>query len=147
MGQYSHAEAPSKILLQQATCDYKEFSHRHGKSGSGSVYAGVLDDGATKIAVKKLEGVTQGDRQNQNRSGNDGQNYNLPKLMGYCERAEPRLLVCKFMEEGSLDQWLFASSSARVTTLLEDKADEQAATRFMWGIRYVIAVSVVKELA
>ncbi|MCO5569915.1 hypothetical protein L7F22_023629 [Adiantum nelumboides] len=109
---------PPRYSYNELHAATERFSHRLEKSGFGSIYAGVLDDGATKIAIKKLEGVRQGDRQNQNQSGNDGQNYNLLELMGYCEGTEQRLLVYKYMEKGSLNQWLFASSSARVTTLL-----------------------------
>ncbi|MCO5554580.1 hypothetical protein L7F22_008110 [Adiantum nelumboides] len=147
---FLHAEAPSKVLLHELHAATKGFSHLLGKGGFGSVYAGVLDDGTTKVAVKKLEGVRQGDKEFKTEIAIMGgiHHYNLLELMGYCsEGAEKRLLVYKYMEKGSLDQWIFASSSARVTTLLDDKADEQATTRLKWGIRYAIAVGVAKGLA
>ncbi|KAI5056018.1 hypothetical protein GOP47_0029539 [Adiantum capillus-veneris] len=150
LGNAAMLKLPPRYSYNELHAATKGFSQLLGKGGFGSVYAGVLADGTTKIAVKKLEGMKQGEKEFKTELAIMGgiHHYNLLQLMGYCaEGADRRLLVYKYMERGSLDQWLFASSSARVSSFSNDEAEEQSMTRLKWGVRYAISVDVAKGLA
>ncbi|KAI5056017.1 hypothetical protein GOP47_0029538 [Adiantum capillus-veneris] len=150
LGNTAMLKLPPRYSYNELHAATKGFSHLLGKGGFGSVYAGVLADGTTKVAVKKLEGMKQGEKEFKTELAIMGgiHHYNLLQLMGYCaEGSDQRLLVYKYMENGSLDQWLFASSSARVSSFSNDEAGEQSMTRLKWGVRYAIAVDVAKGLA
>ena len=68
--------------LQSAT---KNFSERLGRGGFGSVFKGILTDGSL-VAIKKLEGVSQGEKQICMEVSTIGvtQHVNLVKLVGFC---------------------------------------------------------------
>nr|XP_016488087.1 PREDICTED: G-type lectin S-receptor-like serine/threonine-protein kinase At1g34300 [Nicotiana tabacum] len=81
--------------LQNAT---NNFSIKHGQSGFGSVYQGVLADG-TRIAVKKLEGVGQGKKEFRAEVSIIGSihHLHLVRLRGYCAEGTHRLLAYEYM--------------------------------------------------
>ncbi|KAI3824722.1 hypothetical protein L1987_06193 [Smallanthus sonchifolius] len=68
--------------LQIAT---KNFSEKLGGGGFGSVFKGVLSDSSI-VAVKKLESVSQGDKQFRSEVSTIGtiQHVNLVRLRGFC---------------------------------------------------------------
>ncbi|RCV23974.1 hypothetical protein SETIT_5G048200v2 [Setaria italica] len=101
---YSYAD------LRAAT---KNFSERLGGGGFGSVYRGALNGGyAADVAVKKLEGLRQGDKQFRTEVNTLGliQHVNLVRLVGFCSSRQDKLLVYEYMPNGSLDTYLFKSS-------------------------------------
>ncbi|RLN28100.1 hypothetical protein C2845_PM05G37860 [Panicum miliaceum] len=111
----------------------KNFSDKLGGGAFGSVFRGQLLDG-TAIAVKKLEGLRQGEKQFRAEVSTLGtiQHVNLIRLLGFCsEGGDRKLLVYEFMPNGSLDRHLFG------TTLYT----------LSWRARYHIAVGVAKGLA
>ncbi|KAF7078640.1 hypothetical protein CFC21_083041 [Triticum aestivum] len=89
----------------------KNFSDRLGGGGFGSVYRGVLKSGdtITEVAVKKLEGLRQGDKQFRTEVNTLGriQHVNLVRLLGFCSSADEKLLVYEYMPNGSLEGYLF----------------------------------------
>ncbi|KAL6864685.1 hypothetical protein ACP4OV_015836 [Aristida adscensionis] len=115
--------------LDRAT---KSFSEKLGGGGFGSVFKGVLSD-STSIAVKRLDGVLQGEKQFRAEVSSVGliQHINLVKLIGFCCKGDKRLLVYEHMLNGSLDAHLFQSN----------------ATLLNWSIRYQIAKGVAKGLS
>lgn len=120
---FSYAE------LKQAT---RNFSKEIGKGGFGTVYRGILDGGRV-IAVKRLEGVLQGDVEFWAEVSTLGRinHRNLVKLWGFCAENEHKLLVYEYVENGSLDKILLKNS----TSVLG------------WDQRYNIAVGTAKGLA
>ena len=110
----------------------KRFSERLGGGGFGSVFKGVLGD-KTIIAVKRLDGARQGDKQFRAEVSSIGliQHINLVKLIGFCCEGDKRILVYEHMPNGSLDAHLFQSS----------------ATVLNWSIRYQIATGVARGLS
>uniref|UniRef100_A0A453NKT3 non-specific serine/threonine protein kinase n=1 Tax=Aegilops tauschii subsp. strangulata TaxID=200361 RepID=A0A453NKT3_AEGTS len=92
----------------------KNFSNRLGGGGFGSVYRGVLKSGdtVTEVAVKKLEGLRQGDKQFRTEVNTLGriQHVNLVRLLGFCSSADEKLLVYEYMPNGSLEGYLFKGS-------------------------------------
>jgi hypothetical protein len=91
----------------------KSFSEKLGGGAFGSVYKGVLSDSKTTIAVKKLDGASQGEKQFRAEVSSVGliQHLNLVKLIGFCCEGEHRLLVYEHMLNGSLDGHLFKKSN------------------------------------
>uniref|UniRef100_A0ACD5UY19 Uncharacterized protein n=1 Tax=Avena sativa TaxID=4498 RepID=A0ACD5UY19_AVESA len=116
------------INLQRAT---KNFSEKLGAGGFGAVFKGFLND-STAIAVKRLDGVCQGEKQFRAEVRSIGiiQHINLLKLVGFCTEGDSRLLVYEHMQNSSLDAHLFGSN----------------ATTLKWSIRYQIAVGVARGL-
>ncbi|XP_039139831.1 G-type lectin S-receptor-like serine/threonine-protein kinase At2g19130 [Dioscorea cayenensis subsp. rotundata] len=114
--------------LQRVT---KNFSHKLGSGSFGSVFKGVLLD-STAIAVKKLEGLRQGEKQFRAEVSTLGtiQHVNLVPLRGFCVEGTKRLLVFDYMPNGSLDSHLFHSND----NVLD------------WSARYRIALGIARGL-
>ncbi|CAM8937376.1 unnamed protein product [Rhodiola kirilowii] len=114
--------------LQAAT---KNFSDKIGGGAFGSVYKGILPD-STVIAVKKLEGISQGEKQFRTEVSTIGtiQHLNLVRLRGFCSEGTNKLLVYDCMPNGSLDAHLF---------------DKQK-TALNWRTRYQIALGTARGL-
>ncbi|XP_052161815.1 G-type lectin S-receptor-like serine/threonine-protein kinase At2g19130 [Oryza glaberrima] len=95
----------SYSFLQHCT---KNFSDKLGQGSFGSVYKGSLPN-SKMIAVKKLQGMRQGEKQFQTEVRALGRIHhtNLVCLKGFCLRGAERLLVYEFMVNGSLDCHLF----------------------------------------
>jgi hypothetical protein len=89
----------------------KNFSEMLGGGGFGTVYRGVLN-GGTEVAVKKLEGLRQGDKQFRTEVSTLGliKHVNLVQLLGFCSSGDEKMLVYEYMRNGSLDAYLFGGS-------------------------------------
>ncbi|KAD4981820.1 hypothetical protein E3N88_18491 [Mikania micrantha] len=113
--------------LQTAT---KNFSEKLGGGGFGSVFKGTLPDSSV-VAVKKLESVSQGEKQFRTEVSTIGtiQHVNLVRLRGFCSEGNSKLLVYDYMPNGSLDAHLFST----------DKVLD-------WKTRYQIAVGTARGL-
>ncbi|VAH82918.1 unnamed protein product [Triticum turgidum subsp. durum] len=113
------------------------FSDKLGGGSFGSVFKGSLPDAtATLVAVKKLEGVRQGEKQFRAEVSTIGtiQHVNLIRLLGFCSEGTRRLLVYEHMPNGSLDRHLFGSSSSPGHGVLS------------WETRYQIALGIARGL-
>ncbi|PAN38101.1 hypothetical protein PAHAL_7G147200 [Panicum hallii] len=110
----------------------KNFTEKLGDGGFGSVFKGCLSD-SVAIAVKRLDGARQGEKQFRSEVSSIGiiQNVNLVKLIGFCCEGDRRLLVYEYMPNRSLDVHLFQSHGAVLG----------------WNIRYQIALGVARGLA
>ncbi|WVZ85594.1 hypothetical protein U9M48_032503 [Paspalum notatum var. saurae] len=117
------------VDMKRAT---KNFSELLGRGGFGSVFKGWLN-GSIAIAVKRLNGVRQGEKQFRAELSSIGiiQHINLVKLIGFCCEGDTRLLVYEHMPNGSLDSHLFQSHGK----ILD------------WTIRYQIALGIARGLA
>ncbi|XP_068644513.1 G-type lectin S-receptor-like serine/threonine-protein kinase At2g19130 [Aristolochia californica] len=110
----------------------KNFSEKLGGGGFGSVFKGSLPD-STVVAVKKLEGLGQGEKQFRAEVSTIGtiQHLNLARLRGFCSERSHRLLVYDYMSKGSLDSHLFGKNSEVLR----------------WETRYQIALGTARGLA
>ncbi|KAM1358480.1 hypothetical protein TB2_045452 [Malus domestica] len=116
--------------MQDAT---KNFSEKLGGGGFGSVFKGTLPDSSV-IAVKKLESVSQGEKQFRTEVSTIGtiQHVNLVRLRGFCSEGAKRMLVYDYMPNGSLDSHLFNDQHPNVLN---------------WRTRYQIALGTARGLA
>lgn len=79
-----------------------------GYGGFGFVYKAILPQGKV-VAVKKLSmDACQGMREFQAEMETLAkiQHKHLVEILGYCKSGQERLLVYRFVENGSLDEWL-----------------------------------------
>lgn len=115
--------------LQNAT---KNFSEKLGGGGFGSVFKGRLPD-SSFIAVKKLESISQGEKQFRSEVSTIGtiQHVNLVRLRGFCSEGTKKLLVYDYMPNGSLDAHLFHEKDSEVLD---------------WKKRYQIALGTARGL-
>ncbi|PWA37578.1 S-locus glycoprotein domain-containing protein [Artemisia annua] len=115
--------------LQAAT---KNFSDKLGGGGFGSVYKAVLRDSSI-VAVKKLEGISQGEKQFRSEVSTIGtiQHINLVRLRGFCAEGDSKLLVYDYLPNGSLHSHLFHEKQDNVLN---------------WKTRYHIALGIARGL-
>ncbi|KAI5001276.1 hypothetical protein ZWY2020_025926 [Hordeum vulgare] len=114
----------------------KKFSEKLGGGGFGSVFKGELGV-STSIAVKRLDGSRQGEKQFRAEVSSIGliQHINLVKLIGFCCEGDHRLLVYEHMLNGSLDGLLFKKSNNVDVVVLN------------WDTRYQITLGVARGLS
>ncbi|KAK9062382.1 hypothetical protein SSX86_019568 [Deinandra increscens subsp. villosa] len=109
----------------------KNFSEKLGGGGFGSVFKGTLPDSSV-VAVKKLESVSQGEKQFRTEVSTIGsiQHMNLVRLRGFCSEGTSKLLVYDYMPNGSIGAHLFSKDG-----LVLD-----------WKTRYQIALGTARGL-
>uniref|UniRef100_A0A9I9CEU1 Receptor-like serine/threonine-protein kinase n=1 Tax=Cucumis melo TaxID=3656 RepID=A0A9I9CEU1_CUCME len=109
------------------------FSNKIGEGGFGPVYKGKLSCGQ-EIAVKRLaEGSGQGQSEFKNEVLliSQLQHRNLVKLLGFCIHQEETLLVYEYMQNKSLDYFLF---------------DNQRRSLLNWQKRLDIIIGIARGL-
>ncbi|CAN6214367.1 unnamed protein product [Urochloa humidicola] len=119
--------------LQEATENFSE-NNKLGEGGFGTVYKGTLSDGQ-QIAVKKLLGST--DEHGLHQLHNEIQvlaelqHKNLVRLQGFCLHRAETLLVYEYIQNGSLDNFLF---------------DDSGENAINWEQRYNIIIGIAKGI-
>ncbi|KAK1604149.1 hypothetical protein QYE76_027822 [Lolium multiflorum] len=130
------AGLPRKFSFQALAAATDDFQCVAGRGSSGTVFRGILDDG-TQVAVKRLGGAEHADKEFKAEVSAiaGAQHVNLARLLGFCLGA-PRFLVYEYMENGSLDRWIFPCAN-----------DRRERSCLPWARRYQVAVDVAKALA
>ncbi|XP_062086973.1 G-type lectin S-receptor-like serine/threonine-protein kinase At1g61550 [Humulus lupulus] len=108
-------------------------TNKLGQGGFGSVYKGKLPDGR-EIAVKRLSSSSgQGTEEFKNELIliSKLQHRNLVRLLGCCIEKEEKLLVYEFMQNKSLDNFIF---------------DPRGREQLNWGTRVNIILGVARGL-
>ncbi|CAF2125039.1 G-type lectin S-receptor-like serine/threonine-protein kinase At1g34300 [Brassica napus] len=126
------SSAPMRFSYKELQRCTKGFKEKLGAGGFGAVYKGVLVN-RTAVAVKRLEGIEQGEKQFRTEVATIGSTHhlNLVRLIGFCSQGRHRLLVYEFMKNGSLDNFLFAAESGRLLN---------------WQYRFSIALGTAKAI-
>lgn len=125
---------PTRFTYKELHHITNGFERQLGKGGFGAVYSGKLLNG-TQVAVKKLESLKQGNKEFKAEVAIMAgiSHNNLLCLRGFCAQKGHRLLVYEYMENGSLDQWLFAEAHKR--------------SQLTWDVRCKIALGIARGLA
>ncbi|EOA12977.1 hypothetical protein CARUB_v10025960mg [Capsella rubella] len=119
-------------VIAAATNNFSD-NNKLGKGGFGIVYKGQLSHGQ-EIAVKRLSEMTP--------KGVEGfaietkliamlQHTNLVRLVGFCSNADEKILVYEFLENSSLDRYLF---------------DTTRGSLLNWEYRMKITLGIVRGL-
>jgi serine/threonine protein kinase len=107
-------EKPIRFLPQQLAGFTENYSTILGSGGFGVVFKGKFPNGA-HVAVKVLNGELnkQVEEQFMAEVSTMGRTYhiNLVRLYGFCFDRAIRALVYEYMENGSLDRFLFSSNN------------------------------------
>ncbi|KDP30661.1 hypothetical protein JCGZ_16686 [Jatropha curcas] len=101
--------APVQFSYKDLHRTTKGFKEKLGAGGFGAVYKGILAN-RTVVAIKRLEGIEQGEKQFRMEVATISSTHhlNLVRLIGFCSEGRHRLLVYEFMKNGSLDNFLFS---------------------------------------
>ncbi|WVZ69816.1 hypothetical protein U9M48_018545 [Paspalum notatum var. saurae] len=137
-------DLPREFSYGEVRAMTQDFRTMVGEGGFAQVFRGLLDDGSTAVAVKRItvtgDGAVGGedDFLREISIVANVHHRSLVRLLGYClpRRAggSSRYLVYPFFENGSLDSWLFHGGDERRRLL-------------PWPARRCIAVDVAKALA
>ncbi|GLU01148.1 hypothetical protein SLE2022_184720 [Rubroshorea leprosula] len=126
-------EKPVRYTAQQLDDFTRNYSKRLGSGACGDVYEGQFPNGV-KIAVKLLKEKYEGAAKKQFMAeiGTIGRtnHINLVRLYGFCYDGNTSALVYEFMENGSLDNYLFGKKE-----MIE------------WQKLHIIAVGTAKGVA
>lgn len=117
--------------LREATGKFKE---EIGRGGSGIVYRGVLEDKRV-VAVKKLTSVSHSEEEFWAEMNIIGRinHMNLVRMWGFCSEGQHKLLVYEYVENESLDKFIFGNVSAE--------------RLLAWSQRFKIALGTARGLA
>ncbi|KAL8136835.1 hypothetical protein V2J09_002836 [Rumex salicifolius] len=135
------AGVPTNFTYKELEHATDNFNSLVGRGGSGTVFRGILNDG-TAVAVKRIESGEKESGEKEFLSEVAAiasvQHVNLVRLFGFCVvPSGPRFLVYEFVENGSLDGWLFARRDPR----------KRAGGCLPWRLRCRVAVDVAKALS
>ncbi|XP_057827972.2 G-type lectin S-receptor-like serine/threonine-protein kinase At2g19130 [Cryptomeria japonica] len=126
-----------KFSYKELRIATENFRHKLGSGAFGSVYKGTLPD-KTPVAVKRLEGSTQAEKQFRAEIITTGrlQHVNLVRLWGFCIEHSQRLLVYAYMPNGSLNSFLLCKPED-VEKVLDWKTRFQIALGTARGLVYL----------
>lgn len=133
------AGVPTKFRYKELEEATDNFQALIGRGASASVFRGILNDG-TSVAVKRIEGEEHGEKEFKSEVAAIAsvQHVNLVRLLGYCcVPGGPRFLIYDFIQNGSLDCWIFP------------QRESQGRPRgcLSWDFRYRVALDVAKALS
>ncbi|MED6221291.1 hypothetical protein PIB30_053010 [Stylosanthes scabra] len=117
--------------LSRATNNFAK-GHKIGEGGFGGVYKGFLRDLNIHVAIKRIsQGSQQGVREyaSEVKIISQLRHKNLVQLIGWCHQKNDLLLIYEFMENGSLDSYIFKGKSL-----------------LTWEVRYNIASGLASSL-
>jgi hypothetical protein len=130
-------ERPVRFSSQQLRAFTRNYAHKVGSGGFGVVYKGRFPTGAA-VAVKVLNSTLgkRAEEQFMAEVGTIGRTFhiNLVRLYGFCFDASVKALVYEYLENGSLDGYLFDPPPEKVVgfdTLHEIAVGTAKALRYL----------------
>ncbi|KAL6001254.1 hypothetical protein ACLOJK_006986 [Asimina triloba] len=136
------AGGPKRFSYAELKAATNDFSHVLGQGGFGVVYRGELPDHRV-VAVKRLKNVASGEAEFWAEVTIIARMHhlNLVRMWGFCAEKGQRMLVYEYIQNGSLDKFLFPVST--------DPNGPAPPKRPIldWSIRYRIALGVARAIA
>ncbi|KAF8034441.1 hypothetical protein BT93_C0677 [Corymbia citriodora subsp. variegata] len=133
------AGVPTKFRYKEIEEATDGFQALVGRGASASVFKGILSDG-TAVAVKRIDGQERGEREFRSEVSAIAsvQHVNLVRLIGYCcIPAGPRFLIYDFIQNGSLDCWIFPKTGRK----------RRPGGCLLWHQRCRVALDVARALS
>lgn len=107
-------EKPIRFTSLQLRIATNNFTNLLGSGGFGAVYKGIFSNGDI-VAVKLLNGNSDKRIEQQFKAEvsiiGGVHHFNLVRLYGFCFEKHLRALVYEYMENGSLDKYLFCENN------------------------------------
>ncbi|KAK1666507.1 hypothetical protein QYE76_054666 [Lolium multiflorum] len=113
---------PKRFKYAEVKKITKSFAAKLGQGGFGAVYRGNLSDGR-QVAVKILQ-ASKGDGEdfiNEVASISRTSHVNIVALLGFCLEGSKRALIYEYMPNGSLERYVFNSSSKDAISITWEK--------------------------
>ncbi|XP_058758153.1 L-type lectin-domain containing receptor kinase IX.1-like [Vicia villosa] len=132
---FERSSLPRKFTYEELASATNNFAKecKIGEGGFGGVYKGFIKDLKTHVAIKKVsKGSNQGVKEyaSEVKVISQLRQKNLVQLFGWCHKQNDLLLVYEFMENGSLDSYLFKGKGL-----------------LTWPVRYNIARGLASALS
>ncbi|GMH00774.1 hypothetical protein Nepgr_002613 [Nepenthes gracilis] len=109
-----------------------------GDGSFGFVYKAKLSsNGGVVVALKKLDpNAFQGHREFRAEMETLGKlrHRNIVKILGYCVSGTDRILIYEFVEKGSLDRWLYNTSSSEDNSLILSPLSWETRVKIIRGV-------------
>uniref|UniRef100_A0A0E0JDT8 Protein kinase domain-containing protein n=1 Tax=Oryza punctata TaxID=4537 RepID=A0A0E0JDT8_ORYPU len=136
--------APRRFRYSELKKITKSFSQRLGEGGYGTVFSGALTDGRA-VAVKFLHHSKPNGEEFLNEVISIGRtsHVNIVSLLGFCLEGSKRALVYEYMPNGSLDKYIYSTSTAAVEAEATASPDRDV---LEWKVLQEIAVGVARGL-
>ncbi|RWR84758.1 LEAF RUST 10 DISEASE-RESISTANCE LOCUS RECEPTOR-LIKE PROTEIN KINASE-like protein 2.1 isoform X1 [Cinnamomum micranthum f. kanehirae] len=103
--------SPTRYSYPEIKKFTNNFATKLGEGGFGSVYKGIIHGSGNdvNVAIKLLKISKQSEKQFKNEVATVGRihHQHLVRLLGYCVQGKRRALVYEFMENGSLDKYIY----------------------------------------
>ena len=130
--------APRKFRLEELKAATENFKNKLGEGGFGTVYEGFLENKA--VAVKRFSRDAREGKQDfiaEVTTIGNLNHKNLVKLLGWCSERNELILVYEFMQNKSLDKFIFCN---------QNPGPETDQITLNWGMRYRIINGVAQAL-
>lgn len=118
---------PHRISYEEIESGTKGFDEKNviGIGGNGKVYKGLLQGGVVEVAVKRIsQESSDGMREFVAEISSLGRlkHRNLVSLRGWCKKEIGSfMLIYDYMENGSLDRWIFEHDEKKTTLSCEER--------------------------
>lgn len=118
---------PHRIPYEEIESGTKGFDEKNviGIGGNGKVYKGLLQGGGVEVAVKRIsQESSDGMREFVAEISSLGRlkHRNLVSLRGWCKKEIGSfMLIYDYMENGSLDRWIFENDQKKTTLSCEER--------------------------
>ncbi|KAM0886864.1 hypothetical protein ACQ4PT_029421 [Festuca glaucescens] len=153
--EYLPAGGPRRFSYAELKTATKDFTDVVGRGAYGTVFRGELPD-RRAVAVKQLHGVGGGEAEFWAEVTIIARMHhlNLVRMWGFCADKDQRMLVYEYVPNGSLDKYLFSSSSAPPSAGDGGAEGEESSIAASEGktildlhTRYRIALGVARAIA
>uniref|UniRef100_M8CLL1 Putative receptor protein kinase ZmPK1 n=1 Tax=Aegilops tauschii TaxID=37682 RepID=M8CLL1_AEGTA len=156
--EYLPAGGPRRFSYAELKTATKDFTDVVGRGAYGTVFRGELPD-RRAVAVKQLHGVGGGEAEFWAEVTIIARMHhlNLVRMWGFCADKDQRMLVYEYVPNGSLDKYLFSSSSSAAPSGGDAQGDGEESSQgegqgrqpVMLDLhtRYRIALGVARAIA